>query len=333
MTTRATPVAAPSDRESLDGWHPDILSGYERRTLPLGADHFGDEPGPLVATLVRRADAPRHRRAALYVHGWTDYFFHTHVVDWFDRRGTTLYGVDLRRYGRSWTEGQPAGYVESLEDYFVDLDAALEVIEQEHDEVLLVAHSTGGLTASLWADVRPGRFVGLVLNSPWLDMMGPQGLGTALRPVLGTLSRRNPGSIIPLREGDPIYARTLHQQWGGAWDYSLEFKAAAGVPIRVGWLRAVLKGQERVSKGLSIDCPVFVATSTRSWYGRRFSPKARTSDVVLDVNRITAQAWRLGRLVTTARIDDGLHDLFLSGTKAREALFRDLGDWLDAFVR
>lgn len=332
-TTSRSTAATSSDPLTVEPpWRPDILPGYECRELALGSEAAGDEPEPPVATLVRRAGAQVHERAALYIHGWNDYFFHTHVVDWFDERGCTMYGIDLRRCGRSRREGQLAGYIDALGDYFAELDAALAVLEADHDEVVVVGHSTGGLVASLWADARPRRLAGLVLNSPWLDLWGPPGMAKALRPVLGTLSRRNAYSVIPLPEGDTVYARTLHQQWGGAWDYSLELKSPTGVPIRVGWLRAVLKGQARVAKGLSIDCPVFVATSARSWFGRTDGKKSRSSDIVLDVKRITAQAWRLGRLVTVARVPGGVHDLFLSAPEPRRQLFADLGAWLGAYV-
>lgn len=339
MTTK-TKTASLADASAdasvpvAGAWVPDILPGYERRTLPLTATPEAGEPDePLFATLVRKAGVPAHARAVLYVHGWNDYFFQTHVVDWFDEHGWTVYALDLRRYGRSLREGQLPGYVASLDDYFEELDAALALIEPSHEGVLLLGHSTGGLTASLWAHERPGRLVGVVLNSPWFDLGGPTGLASALRPVLGTLSRRDPHAILPLPEGDPIYARTLHVSYGGEWDYSLELKSTKSVPIRVGWLQAVLRGQARVAKGLDIDCPVFMATSATSWFGRRFSPKARISDVVLDVSRITAHAWRLGRVVTTVRIPGGVHDLFLSRASSRRRLFDDLELWLGAYVR
>lgn len=281
---------------------------------------------------MRRAGATLHDHAVLQVHGWNDYFFHTHVVDWFDERGYTVYGIDLRRYGRSHVEGQLRGYVDSIDDYAADLDTALAVIEADHAHVIAMGHSTGGLTVSLWADARPGRLAGVVLNSPWLDTWGSPALGRALRTVLDTFSRRDPYAQVPLTEGNSRYAQAMHRRWGGEWDYSLELKSPGGVPIRFGWLGAVLAAQQRVARGLAIDCPVFVATAARSWFGVRIGKKARTSDTVLDVSRITARAWRLGRVVTIARITDGTHDLFLSAPKVRRQLFDDLATWLDAYV-
>lgn len=188
------------------------------------------------------------------------------------------------------------------------------------------------MTASLWADARPGRLAGVILNAPWLDVWGPPALARALKPLLDAFGRRDPQATVPLTDGDSKYAQVMHHQWGGEWNYSLEHKSPAGVPVRYGWLRAVLRGQARVAKGLSIDCPVLVGTSARSWFGRTVSKKARTSDTVLDVSRITARAWRLGRQVMIVRIPDGTHDLFLSGKAARTLFFEDLERWMDAYV-
>ncbi|HEU4347317.1 MAG TPA: alpha/beta hydrolase, partial [Actinoplanes sp.] len=70
---------------------------YERYVIDLPPD----DEGPVVATLVRRrADNPS-RRAVLYVHGWVDYFFQTHLADFFVERGWDFYALDLRKYGRS----------------------------------------------------------------------------------------------------------------------------------------------------------------------------------------------------------------------------------------
>lgn len=77
---------------------PDLLGPpYERHTIDLGSD----DEGPVVATLVRRRAERPSRRAVLYVHGFVDYFFQTHVADFFAARGWDFYALDLRKYGRS----------------------------------------------------------------------------------------------------------------------------------------------------------------------------------------------------------------------------------------
>ena len=77
----------------------------------------------------------------------------------------------------------------------------MALIEAQHDEVVLVGHSTGGLTASLWADARPGQLAALVLNSPWFDLGGPAALAAALRPVLGTRDPPRPVRADPAPRG------------------------------------------------------------------------------------------------------------------------------------
>lgn len=314
-------------------WHPDFLEGFECREIPLEAEPLEGEPCPLVATLVRRVDAPPANRAVLYVHGWNDYFFHPHVAEFFESRGCAFYAVDMRRMGRSIREGQLLGFVDRLEDYYEELDAAYSIIAREHAHVGVLAHSAGGLVTSLWANDRPGQLCALMLNSPWLDMHGPSALSGVLSAAMKALSLHDPTVSLPMPElEDTIYARTIHARWGGEWDYNLEWKLPIPGPIRVGWLRAIFAGQSRVEDGLSIDCPVFVATSASTVILNRWSKRASHSDSVLDVDRITAQAWRLGRNIHIVRVKNGLHDLFLSPPEVRGWLFDQIAVWLDAYV-
>jgi len=140
-------------------WVPDVeLPGYRQLNIPLpGARMCQGEPDhEVVATLVRRSD-PGGRRAVLYVHGWSDYFFQTHLAEAVESWGYDFYALDLRRYGRSLRDGQLAGYTADLAEYHQELDAAVEVIRTEgHDHVVLLGHSTGGLVVSLFARDRPG---------------------------------------------------------------------------------------------------------------------------------------------------------------------------------
>lgn len=318
-------------------WVPDLLGGFEQITLPLTAAPLPGEQR-VVATLVRRtlaADPERddRRRAVLYLPGWNDYFFHVHVAQFLERQGFTVYALDPRRSGRSLRDPQYRDYVTDLADYSEELDRASEIIGARQPSLTLMGHSTGGLVGSLWASMRPGRVGAVVLNSPWLAMWGAVDYAHALRPPLGVVARRDPLTVIPLPDLGERYLDCVHASRHGEWDYDPALKAPGGVPIRAGWLRAILRGHRRINAGLGIACPVFMACSDRSFLtATGWSERARTSDIVLDVANMAARAPRLGSVVTLVRIERGFHDLALSVADAREQYFRELGRWLDAYV-
>ncbi len=312
-------------------WDPDLLDGYSSTEIPLpDAPRMPGEPEDveLVATLVRRDTDTPSRRAVLYVHGWNDYFFQTHLADFWAGLGLDFYALDLRRYGRSLRRGHLPGFTTDLGDYDTELDAAADLIAADHDELVVVGHSTGGLVTALWAARRPGRVDGLVLNSPWLDLQGSAIVRAVGAPVIDALGARSPTAV--LRAPDlGYYARTLHRSLEGEWDYDLDLKLTPGPPIRVGWLRAVVQGQRRVAGGLGIDVPVLVLASARTSFSRRWSEELRGVDTVLDVEQIAARAVRLGSCVTVVRVADGLHDLVLSAAPVRARVFAEM----ERFVR
>src|SRR5471030_660155 len=124
-------------------WAADkLLPGYECATLAFPPDY--DEP--VVATLVRKAVAPEHKRAVLYIHGFIDYFFQAHMAERFEAEGWSFYALDLRKHGRSMLPGQHPCFCKRVDEYFADITRAIGVIRQNIDGPLLVAgHSTGGL--------------------------------------------------------------------------------------------------------------------------------------------------------------------------------------------
>jgi len=304
---------------------------YERHTIDLGSD----DEGPVVATLVRRrADRPS-RRAVLYVHGFVDYFFQTHLADFFIERGWDFYALDLRKYGRSLLPHQTPNFARSLTDYFPELDEAARIIREEdgHDQMLVSGHSTGGLITSLWAHSRQGRGVidGLFLNSPFFDFNVPWLVKRPLMTAIVGISGRTPYRKIPTASLG-LYGESLHTDHRGEWTYDLAWKPIAGFPVTAGWLNAIRRGQRRLREGLAIDAPVMVACSTRTFRGRAWSEDVRNTDVVLDVEHIVRWAPRLGPRVTIARFDGGIHDLTLSGKEVRTVVFRELARWVDAFL-
>jgi alpha-beta hydrolase superfamily lysophospholipase len=310
----------------------DILGPpYERHTIDLGTD----DEGQVVATLVRRrADRPA-RRAVLYVHGFVDYFFQTHLADFFIEQGWDFYALDLRKYGRSLLPHQTPNYARSLTDYFPELDESARIIREEdgHDQMLVAGHSTGGLVTSLWAHSRRGAGVvdGLFLNSPFFDFNVPWLIRRPLMAAVLSVSGRAPYRKIPTGSLG-VYGESLHRDHRGEWSYDLAWKPILGFPITAGWLTAIRHGQRRLRAGLAIDAPVLVACSTRTYRGRGWNEDVRVTDAVLDVEHIVRWAPGLGPRVTIARFDGGVHDLTLSGKDVRTVVFRELGRWVEAFL-
>jgi alpha-beta hydrolase superfamily lysophospholipase len=304
---------------------------YERHTIDLGSD----DEGSVVATLVRRRAERPTDRAILYVHGFVDYFFQTHLADFFVEHDWDFYAIDLRKYGRSLLPHQTPNFARSLTDYFPELDEAARIIRGQdgHDQLLVAGHSTGGLITSLWAHSRQGRGLidGLFLNSPFFDFNMPWLIRRPLLAAVGGVGARSPYRKIPTASLG-LYGESLHADHRGEWTYDLAWKPILGFPVTAGWLAAIRRGQRRLRAGLAIDAPVLVACSSRTFKGRAWTEDVRTTDAVLDVAHIARWAPGLGSRVTIARFDGGMHDLTLSGKEVRAELFRELGRWVDGFL-
>ncbi|MFY1636672.1 alpha/beta hydrolase [Solwaraspora sp. WMMB335] len=310
---------------------PDILGPpYEQQVIELDPD----DEGPVVATLVRRrADRPAGR-AVLYLHGFGDYFFQTHLADHFIHDGWDFYALDLRKYGRSLLPHQTPNFCRDISEYFPELDAAARIIRRDGNETLLVnGHSTGGLIAAIWSDARAGQDValdGLFLNSPFFDLNLPWLLRRPLAAAVCRLNARTPYRVVQTGLSS-VYGQSVHDSYQGEWNFDLDWKPLAGFPVRAGWLNAIRQAQRRLRHGLRITVPVLLACSTRSFRSRRWHDAATLADAVLDVEHMVRWAPRLGRHVTLVRIDGGLHDLTLSGKPARDQLFSELDRWLRAY--
>ena len=315
-------------------WQPDpLLDGYQMRQWRLLDGRFApNEPTdePLTATLVRRNE-PQHRRAVIFLHGWDDYFFQTHLADWFFEQGVDFYALELRRYGRNLREGLRAGYTEDLREYFTELDQARAIVLAEgHDQLLLNAHSNGGLTAVVWADARPGCVDGVILNSPWLAMqMGSPAIWRAIQPLTALAAKVDPGMGLHV-ELPPHYLRTIDSAQEGNFALDRRFKGHESFQTRVGWARSVLAEQGRVADGkLHITVPVLAMSSSRSQaMSQKWDEGMRTADVILDADRIAAAAALVGSDVSIRRIEGGVHDLVLSQEPARTETFEVMAEWI-----
>ena len=323
-----------------DDSRPDILGPpYTAETLVLP----DDDEGKVVATLVYRPADPTGRRAdrrtdraVLHVHGFADYFFQTAYAEWWTARGYDFYALDLRKYGRSILPHQTPNYIADLAHYHPELDLAWDRVSSGHQHVVLSGHSTGGLILPLWADARgaEGRPIdadAIVLNAPWLDLQGKTWVRLALTPVVQQVAKRQPMRVIP-RTVTGLYARSLHRDHEGEWDFDLDWKPIQSWPAYAGWLAAVRRGHAALHRGLDLTFPALVLSSTRSSSPTEPGEDVHSTDIVLDVEQIRRWSSCVGRHVTYVGIEGARHDVFLSREEPRGRAFDELDRWLTAYV-
>lgn len=301
-------------RSTQTPWAQDMLiEGFEATQIEFPDDY----EGAVWATLVRKKAMPPARRVMLYVHGFIDYFFQAHMTERFIAEGWRFYALDLRKYGRSMSAHQRPNFCKHLEEYFADITRAIDLIlaEEGAGRIALMGHSTGALTCALYADCgeRRDRISALVLNSPFFDFRAPASRRHELA-IACTLGRffpylNNPKAVLP------AYAKSLHRDYAGEWNFDLRYKPIEGFPAYFGWLRAVRAGHRRVHATLDIRCPVL-------------SMHSDESDIVLDWHHIARYSPRLGRRVELMQFPGALHDLVLSRADVREQVFSRMLGWL-----
>lgn len=308
-------------------FEPDELAGFEKTTFELPAE----DDGELVATLVRTVGREKDDRpAVLYVHGFVDYFFQVHVAKAFEESGYRFYAIDLRRYGRSIRPGNRACMAWDVADYFVELDRAVETIGNAHPHLAaIVAHSTGGLIASLYLAARSGKTIArsLVLISPFLRFhLAPWDRGLSI--IVAKAAKFMPALQLP-RKLNAIYGRSIHVSEQGEWDYSLEKKPLAGFPLYAGWFGMIRAAHRRIRRGLHLGLPILTLHSDKTRIpGRVPSPRDLEADLVLNVRHIKALSLRLGKEVTVKEIAGGVHDLTLSKKPVRDATITAMIDFV-----
>lgn len=344
-------------------WRPDVLgAGFECTDIDLGED----SEGPVCATLVRSLP-PRTgfwgrflgRKAAgdlsdcdvLYVHGWSDYFFQKRVANFFTDRGARFFALDLRKYGRSLREWQTTGYIENLDEYDAEIEAALTIIQgtspvevpaneasghsfnariAQPRKLVLLGHSTGGLVLSLWADRHRGVADAVVLNSPWLELQLSGAARLVIAPVVNLHARLHPLDIALPQLDLGFYSRSQiecntpdeFESVNALW------RPNPAMAVRTGWLRAILAGHAKVASGLDVGAPACVLLSARSEFSLNWNDRMLRADTVLEVDAIAKAALKLGPSVTVERIDGALHDVFLSELSVREHAFGRMESWL-----
>ena len=307
-------------------WEPDVLGdGYEMSYVDQGSDYSGS----VRSTVVRKLSPCGGNRGVLYVHGFNDYFFQKEMGDMFVDSCYNFYAVDLRKYGRSIMRGQKKFQVRDMHEYFADIDSALSCMKRDGiEEVILMGHSTGGLTTALYMNESPDPSIkALILNSPFLDWNQSSFQEKLLIPVVDTF-----GGIFPdmaISQGDSRgYSESLLKRYGGEWEYNTDWKLEVSPDVDTGWIRAIDLAQGILQNDPHIGGPVLLMHSDRSVKEGDPSATYGEADAVLDVEDISRYGHRLGIMVTEITVNGGLHDLVLSRQEVREALYEYMFGWL-----
>jgi alpha-beta hydrolase superfamily lysophospholipase len=309
-------------------YRADLLGeDFECRAVEMPSD----EEGKVICTIVRKKAEKPNGKAVLYIHGFCDYFFNKELAQACTEKNITFFAIDLRKYGRSFLPHQRINSCRNLREYFPDIDTALSIIKSEgYTDVTINAHSTGGLTTSLYAAAHPSnkKYKRIVLNSPFLSMNQSWFKEKILIPIMSFIGNFFPK--LPLPKGlSGLYGESIHKGHRGEWEYNETWKPIVAFPMDAGWLRAIHKGHQQIKKGLNLNDSILVLSSGKSIYGEEWTDEFRKGDAVLDVIEIQELGKKLGPLATTRKVENGLHDLALSATPVRVNYFSILTNYIN----
>ena len=302
------------------------ITEFNTATLELEDDY----EGRVVATLIQSPKNKQGNKSVLYLHGFNDYFFQTHVADQFNQKGYNFFALDLRKYGRSLLPHQHPNYCRSLTEYFEEINRSVEIIQKETDKkITLIGHSTGGLIASVYLNIGKyrERFDRLILNSPFFDFNINLFQRVFLLPLAGVVSSLFPYAA-QKKPFSHLYGASLSQSKYGEWNYNKDWKPMEGFPAYFKWIYAVNRAQKKLRKHSKIEIPILVLHSKRSTKPDKWKDILKKSDMVLDVRHIRKYAVKLGPQVTLLAIEDAIHDVFLSKHEVREKAFSKTFEWL-----
>tara|TARA_R110002050_G_scaffold204327_1_gene339685 strand:- start:172808 stop:173737 length:930 start_codon:yes stop_codon:yes gene_type:complete len=291
-----------------------------------------DSKGANIAVLIKHKASSATKKAVMYIHGYTDYFFQEHLAKWYVENGFAFYALELRKYGRSILPHQRPNHIRKVDDYYEEIGLAIDIIRNRdgHSHLMINGHSTGGLVACMYANFGLKRFQidALFLNSPFLEFNIPE-WQLRLMPRIAKIGHVFPEWIAPIGGGG-IYAQSLHKDHWGRWDFSKKFKPLTGFRMYFGWFRAIHEAQRIIQNQSNIDCPILVFHSDKTSYKKKNDPEIFESDVVLNVKHIKKYASKLGKHVTIIEIPKATHDVFLSKDEVQNVAFSFLGRWLKA---
>jgi alpha-beta hydrolase superfamily lysophospholipase len=301
-----------------------LKKDYTSQIIKLKSDYEGE----VNAVLTSSNFNTENRKSVIYIHGYVDYFFHPHLGEKFNLNDFDFYALDLRKHGRSLMQHQHPNYCKDIEEYFEEISIAIRQIKSKSKSVFMLAHSTGGLTASCYMNYGENRNLisGLILNSPFLDFNQSKFeklISLFIAKVITKVSNyaKLDGAL------SPTYAKSVHKDYYGEWEFNLDWKPIKGFPTYFKWIVAISRAQKSLEKS-NIKIPILIMHSSGSIKTSKYSKEAMSNDIVLNIEDIKKVGGKLGHNVTLMKIDNAQHDIFLSPKAIREVGFDKMFSWL-----
>ncbi len=307
------------------------LKDFTKQTLEFPDDY----EGKVTATLIRSIRNEKGRKSVLYIHGFNDYFFHPHLAEGFLSNNYNFFALDLRKYGRSLLPHQHPNYCRDISEYYGEITKSLEIIHKENNTgIAVLGHSTGGLTASMYANFgeRNDLVSALILNSPFFEFNLSETekmINLFFAKVISTLLPYA-NKTKPLSK---LYNRSLLKSHYGEWTFNEAWKPERGFPAYFKWAIAIDEAQKKIRTQSDIFQPVLVMHAQKSGRPKKWTTEILYMDMVLNIEHIKETGNKLGKKVTFLPVENAIHDIFLSKKEVREKAFTEMTNWLNKTVK
>ncbi|CAF2057262.1 unnamed protein product [Rotaria magnacalcarata] len=304
---------------------------YETTTFTLKPDNIGPNKATLLHARSKKNDSQFYK-AILYIHGYSDYYFHDHMCIEFLEHGYDFFALDLRKCGRSIispAQDQYRHYFNDIHEYDEEITLSIDqiVIEANHrvKKLIVYGHSTGGLIACLYGSsgLRHKEIDAIILTSPYLAALETSFTESMLLSVARTLH-------LTKDIDDNWYNRTIHVSSRGEWDFDISKKPIDKIRAHGVSFAAIHRAQqELMSKGSCIKCPILSMCSHRSLKpDANWRDEYTQADLLLNVPTMRQAVSTVGSQITICEIENGIHDIFLSSAPVREKAFKLMFRWL-----
>ncbi len=116
--------------------------------------------------IVSYNSSPQNNNSILFIHGaWhSSFYWEKYFLPYFAEKGFSCYALDLRSHGKSHKKGKFR--LISLNNYVEDVLTVVQEISKDTKDIILVAHSMGGLIAQKFLVKHPNIVKSAVLLAP-----------------------------------------------------------------------------------------------------------------------------------------------------------------------